>query len=137
MKKQEFLNILLPELERLENVEHVSDLANAGRYEEVDVIIGEIDYSSLNEYIEGEYEYLDIFDIPEQHVLTFAIYLSGSEYDEMCIMDNWEDLRDVLLECGNAGRALAASMSRDHYLNDFYTFAELVSAGEVDEESEE
>ncbi|MBO5478866.1 MAG: hypothetical protein J6A04_04055 [Clostridia bacterium] len=137
MEKQKFLELLVEELKRLEEVEHVSDLAENGRYEEVDAVVAEIDYSALNEYMENEeHEQLDISDIPEQYVLTFAIYLSGSEYAETDIMEEWEDLTDALEKCGTAGEDLAETLS-NYYINGFDTFAELIAGDESDDEEED
>lgn len=91
MTKKEFLEILVKEFERLEKEEHVSDLANNGRYAEVDAVVAEIDYSALEEYMDevrGEdYLYVET-DIPESYVLTFAIYLSNSPFDECNVMES-------------------------------------------------
>lgn len=135
MSKKEFLEILEKELQRLENEEHVSQLANNGRYAEVDVVVSEIDYTALANYMNNgdEMEELAVADIPEGYVLTFAIYLSGSEYDECDVMESWEDLRDALYECGDAGEAIADTLNYDA-INDFNTFEGLVLGEDADED---
>ena len=54
MEKAKFIKKLVEELKRLEEVEHVSDFANAGLYEEVDAIISEINYYILEDYMERD-----------------------------------------------------------------------------------
>lgn len=138
MTKSEFLEVLVKELERLEKKEHVSDLANNGRYAEVDAVVDEIDYSALEDYmdeVDGEGE-LVITDIPEGYVLTFVIYLFRSPYDECDIMESWEELQEALRDCGDVGKAIANTMIYD-CVNGFAAFEELVSDGPADEEDEE
>lgn len=137
MSKKEFLEKLTEVLQRLENEEHVSELANNGRYAEVDVVVSEIDYTALADYMNNgdEMEELAVADIPEGYVLTFAIYLSGSEYDECDVMESWEDLRDALYECGDAGEAIADTLNYDA-INDFNTFEELVLGEAADEDDD-
>lgn len=137
MSKKEFLEKLTEVLQRLENEEHVSELANNGRYAEVDVVVSEIDYTALADYMDNgdEMEKLAVADIPEGYVLTFAIYLSGSEYDECDVMESWEDLRDALYECGDAGEAIADTLNYDA-INDFNTFEELVLGEAADEDDD-
>ncbi len=141
MTKKEFLEILVKELERLEKEEHVSDLAKNGRYAEVDAVVAEIDYSALEEYMDAVYGEGDLSvetDIPESYVLTFAIYLSGSEYNECEVMESWKDLRDALRVCGDMGKVIADAISY-HNINEFDMFEQLVKwdEDEEDEESDE
>lgn len=139
MTKKEFLKILVKELERLEKEEHVSDLANNGRHAEVDAIVAEIDYSALNEYmdeVDGDGDLSVKTDIPKPYVLTFAIYLYGSDYDECDVMEEWEDLQDALYECGDAGKAIADTIGHDA-INVFETFEELVLGEAADEDEDE
>ena len=85
IKKEEFLVLLTKELKRLEEECHISDLAENGQYEDVDEVLKEADYSILKRYADNsneEFEELDIEDIPENYILTFAIYLSGSNWSE-------------------------------------------------------
>ncbi len=139
MTKKEFLEILVKEFERLEKEEHVSDLANNGRYAEVDAVVAEIDYSALEEYMDevrGEdYLYVET-DIPESYVLTFAIYLSNSPFDECDVMESWEELQTALRSYGKVGNAIAETITSS-YLNDFDTFEELVLYGEADEDEDD
>lgn len=143
MSKEEFLEILEKELERLEEVEHVSDLANNWRCSEVDAIVAEIDYSALNEYMEqcdGDGD-LEVSEIPGAKYLAFAIYLSGSDYDECDVMAYWQDLQNVLLDCGEAGSKISSTMSCD-CINAFDTFEKLLNCeydqnDEDDEESDD
>lgn len=139
MTKKEFLEVLVKELERLEKEEHVSDLANNGRYAEVDAVVAEIDYSVLEEYmdeVDGDGELSVTTDIPDPYVLTFAIYLSGSDYDECDIMEEWEELQDALYDCGDAGKAIADTINHDE-INVFATFEELVLGESADENENE
>lgn len=132
MARSEFLEVLVKELERLEQVEHISDLANNGRYAEVDAVVAEIDYSALEEYmdeVDGDGDLFAETGIPESYVLTFAIYLFGSDYNEYDVLEDWEDLQTALRDCGDVGNAIAAGME-DYYINHFDTFEELVQAGE-------
>ncbi len=139
MTKKEFLKILVKELERLEKEEHVSDLANNGRHAEVDAIVAEIDYSALNEYMDemdGDGDLSVKTDIPEPYVLTFAIYLSGSDYDDSDVMADWEELQDALRGYGDVGNAIADTLVSD-VINVFATFEELVLGEAADEDEDE
>lgn len=139
MTKKEFLEVLVKELERLEKVEHVSDLANNGRYAEVDAVVARIDYSVLEEYmdeVDGDGDLSAKIDIPEPYVLTFAIYLSGSDYNEVDVLESWKDLKEALRDCGDVGNAIATTISCDN-INSFDTFEELVLGEEAEEDEEE
>lgn len=139
MTKKEFLEVLVKELERLEKKEHVSDLANNRRYAEVDAIVAGIDYSALEEYmdeLDGDGDLSAKTDIPEPYVLTFAIYLSGSDYDEIDVLESWKDLKEALRECGDVGNAIADTI-RSNSVNSFDTFEELVLGEEAEEYEEE
>lgn len=137
MSKKEFLEILEKELQRLEKEEHVSDLANNRRYAEVDVVVSEIDYTALDDYMNGDVmEKLTVADIPEGYVLTFAIYLSGSDYDDSDVLESWEDLQNALRDCGDVGNAIADTLGHD-YINAFDTFKELVLGEYADEDEGE
>lgn len=127
MTKTEFLEVLAKELDRLETVEHVSDLANNGWYDEVDVVIAEIDYTAINEYMDSvDYDGdLKVSEIPGERYLAFVIYLRGSGYDECDVMESWQDLQKVLRDCGEAGEAIAATMEYD-CVDAYDTFAEFV-----------
>ena len=135
MEKQKFLELLTGELKRLEEEEHISDLANNRCCKEVDDIMAEIDYSLLDEYIgsKEEVEKLDIWDIPSKYILTFGIYLSCSIYDESSIMKDWKELQCALKRCGLAGQIIADFMER-YTINDCDTFAELMGANDKDDE---
>ena len=127
MLKEKFLEILEKELKRLEEVEHVSDLANNGRYTEVDAIVAEIDYSALDEYMEecnGEGD-LEVSEIPDGRYLAFAIYLSGSDYEEWDVMAYRDEFQEVLLDCGKAGKEIFSTLSCDS-INAFDTFEKLL-----------
>lgn len=128
MSKTEFLEVLGKELERLETVEHVSDLANNGRYAEVDAIVAEIDYTALEEYM-YELDYIagmEVSEIPEDRYLAFVIYAFGSEYNECEIMKYWPDLQDAVRGCGKVGECIANTLN-DYTLNSFVRFEELVN----------
>lgn len=130
MNKEEFLEELGKELERLEEIEHVSSLANTKRYEEIDVIISKIDYSILDTYMaDDRSEKLTISEIPKQMYLTFAIYLSGSMYTECDIMENVKILILQLFKCEEAGRAIARVMCIS-FINNFDTFRDLIKASQ-------
>lgn len=139
MTKSEFLENLAKELERLEEVEHVSDLANNGHYEEVDAIVAEIDYLAWEKYMDslnGHHANLEISEIPGKRYLAFVIYLFGSKYDECYVMRNWRHLKEAVRGCGKAGAAIATTME-DHYIYTFNTFKGLVEGREADEKSDE
>lgn len=115
MSKTEFLEVLGKELERLETVEHVSDLVNNGRYDEVEDILRHINYTPLEEYLDecdddGD---LKISEIPEGRYLTFIIYMYGSGCDPIVIMEieSYSDLTKVLYDCGEAAAAIASVMN--------------------------
>lgn len=137
MTKKEFLENLEKEMKRLEEVEHVSDLANNWRCSEVDAIVADIDYSALDEYMEecnGEGD-LEVSEIPGGRYLAFAIYLSGSDYDECDVMEDWQDLQYALRDCGEAGNAIADTLNYDA-VNAFNTFEELLNGRAADEDDE-
>ena len=111
MEKAKFIKKLVEELKRLEEVEHVSDFANAGLYEEVDAIISEINYYILEDYMERDddeyFEKLRADDIPKQYVLTFTIYLFGSGYKETDILIDWDKFSAYLYASGRVGKVIS------------------------------
>ena len=114
MNKEKFLKLLVDQLKRLEEVEHISELAENGQYEKVDAIIAETDYTSLQQYYESaNFKSVDITEIPKEYVLTFAIYLSGSKYDEMDIVSTWEEFQASIEYHGNIGLRIAEHMDNN------------------------
>lgn len=133
MTKSEYLNVLIPELKRLHEVEHLRDLVRNGRYDEAQTVIDNIEYSSLDEYC---YDYRDgehfcrlaVSDIPKKYLVTFTLYLSGSEdYNELDIMECCKELQEAVAEQGEDGAIIARAMD-NYVLNNFRTIAELMEA---------
>ena len=58
MTKREYLEVLIPQLERLERIEHLTCLAVKGKYYEIDEILEKSDYttmySAMEEYMEND-----------------------------------------------------------------------------------
>lgn len=127
MTKKEFLEYLIPALELLERVEHVTDLFKLKRCEELDVISGEIDHTELEKFFYGgEFQPLTNEDIPDEYKVTWAVYLHNSDKDEYDIMEEeaylWiESLRNM----GTSGEKLAKWLDKN-YINAKRTFAEML-----------
>lgn len=135
MKKEEFLELLTSELKRLEEEEHVVELAEKGFYKEIDAIVAEIDYSSIREYEESEeFKLLDISEI--YSAKAFVVYLKGCPYNEVLIMESWEDLQEELEEAGGVWAEIADTMASD-CINGFDTFEGLVCGEDPEDEEEE
>ena len=149
MTKKEFLDVLIPELKRLEKVEHLRDLARNGRYDEAQDVLESVDYSSLDQYYktvseeflksfdnavsEEEDQWLEVTDIPQEYLVTFTLYLCGSKlYHEEDVMRNWEELQDVVAKQGEDGVVIAEKMYY-YYLTDFDTIAELMEPYEEED----
>lgn len=131
IKKEEFLVLLTKELKRLEEECHISDLAENGQYEDVDEVLKEADYSILKRYADNsneEFEELDIEDIPENYILTFAIYLSGSNWSEDEIFERWTDFQKALEDTPGVVGNVIAKVLYGQYINMFPTFEELIQA---------
>ena len=132
IKKKEFLVLLVKELKRLEEEYHISDLAESGQYEDVDEVLKKADYSILKRYADNaneEFEELDIEDIPENYILTFAIYLSGSNWSEDEIFERWTDFQKALEDTPGVVGNVIAEVLYGQYINMFPTFEELIQAG--------
>lgn len=114
MTKSQFIKKLVNELERLETVERLSQLAQHYCYEEVDEVVKDINYSIVDQYTESDrFKKLNVSDIPKQYILTFAIYLYGCrKHDENELMGNWGiELQRLLYDYGDVGKAIANSMA--------------------------
>lgn len=127
MAKKEFLEYLIPELEILERVKHVTDLFNLKRCEELDAISKEIDHTELEKFFYDEqFQPLANEDIPDEYKVTWAVYLHDSYKDEYDIMEEesylWiESLRSM----GTSGEKLALWLDK-HYISEEKTFAEML-----------
>ncbi|MCI8352216.1 MAG: hypothetical protein HFJ58_01090 [Clostridia bacterium] len=133
MTKKEFLDVLIPELRRLHEVEHLRDLVKNGRYDEAQAVLEEVEYLLLDEYC---YDYRDgkqycrlaVSDIPKEYLVTFTLYLSGSEdYNEQDIMECCKELQEAVAEQGEDGAIIARVMD-NYVLNNFRTISELMEA---------
>ena len=125
MKKKQFIKCLVTQLERLEIVEHISELANHGCYDEVDKVVADIDYTIVDQYTESDkFKKWNISDIPDQYVLTYAIWLYGCrEHDEDELMNDWENWTKVLENYGDAGKAISKC---EYLINSYESFANLI-----------
>ncbi len=127
MTKREYLEVLIPQLERLERIEHLTCLAVKGKYYEIDEILEKSDYttmySAMEEYMENEdNEELNIHDIPKAYYVTFAIYLTHSCYNEEEVMECWEELMEKLQDCGELGKKISVRLE-NIYINAYRSFA--------------
>lgn len=132
----EFLEFLVKEWKRLEDEEHVSDLFNNGRDDEVNAIIEGIDYSEFYKYMKAG-EGVEVSEIPEEYILTSAIYFSGNErYPDNDILDDYEEYADKLCGCGEKAKRIGKALLSGEVINGFDSIEELVQAGEeyLDEE---
>ena len=135
MTKNKFVkSVLIPELEWLTKVKNVIVLTETASYDEVTAILKGVDYSIFNEYMEKrsstnleEFVPIDIEDIPNEYVETFALYLYGSEFCEIEVMRDWVQLQESLSNASRIGRVIAMKMDA-HTLNDFESVAELMVA---------
>lgn len=109
MKKEEAVQKLLEVLYVLVKVEHISDLANSRRYEEVDAVLDGVDYDLVNKclhYVAGKDE-LSLSDIPEIDRLPLAILLTRSYYDDCEIFEDFIEFERDLMQRGVAGALIA------------------------------
>lgn len=127
---KEFLEFLVKEWKRLEDEEHVSDLFNNGRYNEVDAIIAGIDYSEFYEYMEAG-EKVAVSKIPAEYMLVSVVYFSGNEeYTDDDILDDYEEYANNLYEYGERGERIGEALLSGEIINGFGSIEELVQAGE-------
>lgn len=142
MTNNEFLKVLIPELKRLEEIEHLRDLIINGRYHEAKSVLDRVDYSSLEQYCDDNNDEkqhgLEVSDIPEEYLVTFMFYLWGSEQIkiEKNVMRVLEELQAAVEKQGEDGAIIARKMDY-YYLAYFDTIAELMDPNEEDEEDEE
>lgn len=118
MTKNEFLDVFfIHELERLERVDHLTQKGEEGRYNEIDKVLGKLNYLWLNEYMQSkERETLKISDIPKDYLVTCLIYLSHSAYSDMEFFEDYEKLAEVLIGLGLFGQQIAKRLE-DIYIN--------------------
>ena len=68
MNKKEFLAVLIDELKRLEEEEHISEFAEKGNYDKVDEIVEKVDYDFMQEYmLAEEFEQIGSSEIPDKY----------------------------------------------------------------------
>lgn len=126
----EFLEFLNKELEKLEKEEHVSDLLNNGRYDELDVVISEIDYEQFYKYMESEEENMEVSEIPVEYGLVHAIYLSGNEnYGDDEVMEDYKEYAYFLYNYGDAGACIGSALLHGDYICKYDSIRDLVEAG--------
>ncbi len=136
MTKKEFLDVLILELRRLHEVEHLRDLVKNGRYDEAQAVLEEVEYLSLGKYCDAARRDKDlrlkVTDIPQKYLVTFTLYLYGNQiYNETNVMKDWEELQEAVAEQGEDGAIIAEKMY-DYYLTNFDTIAELMEHKEED-----
>ncbi len=126
MLKKAFLEILVPELERLETIKHVKQMGEQGRYKEIDEVLAEVNYLLLNGYMQSnECETLKISDIPKDHLVACLIYLSHSDYSDMEFFEDWEKLPEKLKELGAFANLIAERLECT-YINLGKSFAKFM-----------
>ena len=94
MTKTEFLGYLIPELKRLEEADHVTELLNTKSYKAADEVAAKVEHKFLKEFYHSkEFEEIADKDIPMQYKIAWGVYLRKSGYDEIDIMGdehyNW------------------------------------------------
>lgn len=123
--KDEFLRELMETLKILEEEKHISELAEAGKDNEVDDIMSVLDYSYCEGYIKHlrglkaeKLEEIDISEIPEQYIEVFTIYMLCSGCEEWMILRDRKQLQKALFERGKVAKTIAEIM-------DSFTFEHL------------
>ena len=133
MKKEQLIQELLPTLERMENEDHVTDLANNRRYLEVECVLTQIDYDEINKLLNNiwdtECKDFEVADIPEVYRLTVPILLSKSQYDECDLFHYYDEFAKDLEKRGTAG-ALLVKILKSNCINVFGSFIKLMQAAE-------
>lgn len=133
MKKEQLIQELLPTLERMENEDHVTDLANNRRYLEVECVLTQIDYDEINKLLNNiwdtECKDFEVADIPEVYRLTVPILLSMSKYDQCDLFRDDDEFTNDLEKRGTAG-ALLVKILKSKCINVFGSFVKLMQAAE-------
>lgn len=127
----EFLELLLKEWKRMEEVGHASDLINNGQYSELDAIVNGIDYSQFYEYMESSKKKMQVSEIPAEYILVSAIYFSGNEeYADNDIMEDYQEYAGILYHYGEAGKKMGCALLNGEIINGFSSIQELIQVGE-------
>lgn len=130
MNKTEFLSHLLPELRRIEEEKHITELLNSKCYEQADVIASEVDNKCLREfYRSSEFEEIADSDIPMEYKIAWGVYLRKSGYDESEIMgDECHNWIDSLRYTGVPAGILMAKVVSKYCINLYANFEKFMEA---------
>lgn len=130
MAYAEFIKFLNGEFERLEKVEHVSDLLNNGQYDKLNAVISKIDYSHFYKFMESTKIGILVNDILKEYGLTSAIYFSGNKkYDDNEITEFYEEYAEMLYSYGEVGKCIGTALMRGETINGFDSIKELIEVG--------
>lgn len=98
MTREVVLKFLEAQLKKLKE-EHVSDLMKANRVEELEEIVDELEFDTLEEFCdENESLKLEICEIPEDFHYELAFYISQSGCEDREIFEDYDDFRELLKE---------------------------------------
>lgn len=130
MTYEEFIKFLNGEFERLEKVEHVSDLLNNGQYDKLKAVISKIDYSHFYKFMQNTNIGIPVSEILEEYGLVSAIYFSGNKkYDDNEITGFYEDYVKMLYNYGEVGKCIGAALMGGETINGFDSIKELIEIG--------
>lgn len=128
MTKSEFLEVLLPELKRLKDEEHVIDLLANGYADLADNVVydNKINYTYIDLYLLSGDEKIGVQDIPKNYLEVFIIYLWGSGHKEDKIISCQEEFKEVLEKAGSVGKKICEKLKK-HKLTEFESLSKLMA----------
>lgn len=98
MTREEVLEFLEAQLNKLKE-EHVADLMKANRVEELEEIVDELEFDTLEEFCDENGSLnLEICEILEDFHYELAFYISQSGCEDHEIFEDEDDFRELLKE---------------------------------------
>ena len=111
IKRQQVLDYILNEAERLQVEEHIDDLLKAERYEELRLTECKISHAVM-QYLTENKVYLENKNIPKGKFFAIALLVNTLCLDNL-VLDEERFTVEIELETGRLGKSLARRIRRE------------------------
>lgn len=127
MERQEVLEFVKKEIKRFKEVEHVEDLMNAGRVEELEGILNETPYDKIRNFSEDLMSLeIKANELEKGELLPAIFYMYGAKLSDW---EMWQNEVEIAVKLGKEAGILGKSIAVQMYTADLsdLTIEELVN----------
>lgn len=116
-KRLEMIYLVVTEVKRLRDEEHVHDLVKAGRYDEIKAISCKSSIELLEALENGDF-YLELNEIPDNGYLLLAIWMKANNIIDSDLLCDWEGFaKGLAKEDVNIGKFIAYKLRNNESIN--------------------